>query len=77
MPKTIPLRNKFREIRKAYFGVLSEEEKKFVRSLEHNIRRHGYDLIQAQEKAKLNRIYSECRKRIRPRFLRGGLCSPR
>jgi hypothetical protein len=77
MPTANPLRSKFRQIKKVYFESLSEQEKKFMRSLELHIRRHGYDLIGAQQKATLNKIYRNCRSKFDPRYVRGGLCSPR
>jgi hypothetical protein len=78
MPRANPIRSKFRQIKNSYyFQSLSEEEKKFIRSLEVHIRRHGYDLIKAQQKAKLNKIYRNCRSKFEPHFVQGGLCSPR
>jgi hypothetical protein len=77
MPRANPIRSKFRQIKKVYFQSLSQEEKKFMRSLELHIRLRGYDLITAKEKATLNVIYRSCRSKFKPRFVQGGLCSPR
>jgi hypothetical protein len=72
-----PIRAKLREIKKVYFKALSKQEKSFIRSLEHYVRTDGNGLIEEQQKARLNKIYRECRRKFDPRFVSGGLCSPR